>query len=113
MLAESLELPEGALKSVDALVTSSDGPRFLLEAIHSLLQAKDRQHFDTASVKQAESPGEEAMPSPAKCQILVVDDDQSVRESVAMSLMAVTEDGVVYQKDLGGKTEVLAKDMKE
>ena len=50
MLAESLELPEAALKSVDALVTSSDGPRFLLEAIHSLLQAKDRQLFDTASV---------------------------------------------------------------
>jgi CheY-like chemotaxis protein len=99
MLAESLELPEGALKSVDALVTTSDGPRFLLEAIHSLLQAKDRLHFDTGSVKQAESPGKETMPSPAKCQILVVDDDQSARESVAMSLMAAgydvvaTEDG--------------------
>ena len=33
MLAETLELPEGALKSVDALVTKRDGPRFLLEAI--------------------------------------------------------------------------------
>jgi CheY-like chemotaxis protein len=92
MLAESLELPEGALKSVDALVTSSDGPRFLLEAIHSLLQAKDRQLFDTAPVKQAESPGEGAMPTPAKCQILVVDDDESVRESVAMSLIAAGYD---------------------
>jgi hypothetical protein len=49
MLGESLELPEGALKSVDALVTSSDGPRFLLEAVCTVLQAKDRQHFDTAS----------------------------------------------------------------
>jgi len=28
-LAESLELPEGALKSVDAPVTNCDGPRFL------------------------------------------------------------------------------------
>ena len=49
MLAEILELPEGALKSVDALVTNCDGPRFLLEAIHTVLQAKDRLHFDTAS----------------------------------------------------------------
>jgi DNA-binding response OmpR family regulator len=53
MLAESLELPEGALKSVDALVTGSDGPRFLLECIHTVLQARDRQHFDTASAEQA------------------------------------------------------------
>ena len=94
MLAESLELPEGALKSVDALVTKSDGPRFLLEALHTVLQAKDRLHFDTASLKQAESPGEGAMPSPAKCQILVVDDDQSVRECIAMSLMAAGYDVV-------------------
>lgn len=35
MLTKSLELPEGALKSVDALVTKCDGPRFLLEAIHT------------------------------------------------------------------------------
>ena len=97
MLAESLELPEGALKSVDALVTNSDGPRFLLEAIHSLLQAKDRQLFDTAPVKQAESPGEGAMPTPAKCQILVVDDDESVRESVAMSLIAAGYDIVAAE----------------
>lgn len=97
MLAESLELPEGALKSVDALVTNCDGPRFLLEAIHTALQAEDRLRFDTASVKQAGSPGEEAVPSPAKCQILVVDDDPSVRESVAMSLMAAGYDVVAAE----------------
>ena len=66
MLAESLELPEGTLKSVDALVTSSDGPRFLLEAVHTVLQAKDRQHFDAACAEQAEQQGEEAMPTPTK-----------------------------------------------
>jgi CheY-like chemotaxis protein len=54
MLAEGLELPEGALKSVDALVTSSDGPHFLLEAIQAVLQTKDRLHFDTASAEQAD-----------------------------------------------------------
>ena len=88
MLAESLELPEGVLKSVDALVTSSDGPHFLLEAIHTVLQAKDRQHFDTGYAEQAGQRGHETMPSPTKCQILVVDDDHSVRESVAMTLIA-------------------------
>jgi CheY-like chemotaxis protein len=97
MLAESLELPEGALKSVDALVTNCDGPRLLLEAIHSVLEAKDCLHFDTASAEQAATLGEEAMPSPTKCQILVVDDDASVRESVAMSLMAAGYDVVAAE----------------
>jgi CheY-like chemotaxis protein len=82
---------------VDALVTSSDGPYFLLEAIHTVLQAKDRLHFDTASAEQATPRREETMPSPAKCQILVVDDDKSVRESVAMSLMAAGYDVVAAE----------------
>jgi CheY-like chemotaxis protein len=97
MLAESSELPEGALKSVDALVTSSDGPRFLLEAIHTVLQAKDCQHFDAASAGPVEQRGEEATPTPAKCQILVVDDDASVRESVATTLMAAGYDIVAAE----------------
>jgi CheY-like chemotaxis protein len=93
MVAESLELPEGALKSVDALVTNCDGPRLLLDAIHTVLQAKDRLHFDTASAEPA-APLEEGMPTPANCQILVVDDDPSVRDSIAMSLMAAGYDVV-------------------
>jgi CheY-like chemotaxis protein len=97
MLAESLELPKGALKSVDALVTNCDAPRFLLEAIHAVLKAKDRQHFDTASAGQAEQGGEEVMPNPTKFQILVVDDDHSVRQSVAMSLMAAGYDVVAAE----------------
>ena len=92
MIAESLELHEGALKSVDALVTSSDGPRFLVEAIHTVLQARDCQHFDATSAEPA-PPLDEALPIPAG-HILVVDDDQSVRESVAMSLMAAGYDVV-------------------
>ena len=97
MLAESLDLPQNALKSVEALVTSSDGPRFLLEAIHTVLQAKDCQHFDTASAEQAGQRGVETMPSPTKCQMLVVDDDHSVRESVAMTLMAAGYDVVAAE----------------
>ena len=96
MLAENLELPEGALKSVDALVTNCDGPRFLLEAIHTVLQAKDRQHFDTALAESA-TPLERAMPSSENCQILVVDDNPSVRESIALSLTAVGYDVVAAE----------------
>lgn len=39
MLADHLELPDGALKSVDAVVAMSDGPHFLLETIQSVLCA--------------------------------------------------------------------------
>ena len=97
MLTESLELPEGALKSVDALVTGADGRRSLVEAIHTVLQAKDWQHFDAASAEQAEPRGEKGMPTPTKCQILVVDDDPSVREIVEMSLMEAGYDVVVAE----------------
>jgi CheY-like chemotaxis protein len=92
MLVESLELPECALKSVDALVTKSGGPYFLLEAIHSVLQTKERLHFEAGFAEQVASPVEEAMPNPLNCQILVVDDDPSVRESIARSLMAAGYD---------------------
>jgi len=40
MLADHLDLPEGALKSVDALVTKSDGPNFLWATLHSVLNVK-------------------------------------------------------------------------
>lgn len=40
MLADHLELPEGALKSVDALVTKSDGAHFLWATIHFVLNVK-------------------------------------------------------------------------
>jgi len=84
MLAESLELPEGALKSVDALVTKGDGPSFLLEAIHSVLQTKDRLYYEADFAGPA-APLEAPMLAAAKGQILVVDDDQSVCEILAMS----------------------------
>jgi DNA-binding response OmpR family regulator len=40
MLTDTLELPDGALKSVDALVTQSDGPHFLLATVHFILNVK-------------------------------------------------------------------------
>lgn len=46
MLAEDVELPDGAFKSVDALVVKSDGPHFLLAAVHSVLNAKAAQRHE-------------------------------------------------------------------
>src|ERR1022692_4535045 len=43
MLADHLELPEGALKSVDALVTKSDGAHFLWATVHFVLNGKPTQ----------------------------------------------------------------------
>jgi DNA-binding response OmpR family regulator len=43
MLADHLELPNTALKSVDALVTKSDGAQFLLATVHSVLKGKPTQ----------------------------------------------------------------------
>lgn len=43
MLIDHLELPDGALKSVDALVAKSDGPHFLLATIHFILNVKPAQ----------------------------------------------------------------------
>ena len=40
MLIDHLELPDGALKSVDALVTKSDGVHFLMATVHFLLSVR-------------------------------------------------------------------------
>ena len=44
MLTDNLELPDGALKSVDALVSKSDGPHFLLATVHFVLSARPAQN---------------------------------------------------------------------
>jgi DNA-binding response OmpR family regulator len=46
MLADNLELPNIALKSVDALVTKSDGAHFLLATVHSVLNVKSARSDD-------------------------------------------------------------------
>src|SRR2546430_1271251 len=43
MLAEDVDLPADALKSVDALVANSDGPHFLLATVHFVLNVKPAQ----------------------------------------------------------------------
>ncbi len=44
MLADHLELPEGALTSVDALVTKADGAHFLWATVHFILNVKRNPH---------------------------------------------------------------------
>jgi two-component system, OmpR family, alkaline phosphatase synthesis response regulator PhoP len=53
MLADHMELPDGALKSVDALVTKSDGPHFLLATVHSVLGVKPRESTSVARERSA------------------------------------------------------------
>jgi len=43
MLAEHADLPDDAFKSVDALVTKSDGDHFLLATLHFVLSVKPSQ----------------------------------------------------------------------
>jgi DNA-binding response OmpR family regulator len=40
MLTENLEFPDGALKSVDAIVTKTDGVHFLLAAVQCVLRVR-------------------------------------------------------------------------
>jgi DNA-binding response OmpR family regulator len=46
MLAEDVELPYDALKSVDALVAKSDGPHFLLATVQFVLNVKPVQRHE-------------------------------------------------------------------
>jgi DNA-binding response OmpR family regulator len=52
MLADHLELPNAALKCVDALVTKSDGAHFLLATVHSVLKMKPARSDEGKSKTQ-------------------------------------------------------------
>lgn len=57
MVADDMELPEGALKSVDAIVTKSDGPHFLWAAVHFVLNVKpNRDLIGDISPRHGRSP---------------------------------------------------------
>jgi CheY-like chemotaxis protein len=46
LLADHVELPDGALKSVDAFVAKSDGPHFLVATVHFVLRVKPAQRLE-------------------------------------------------------------------
>jgi DNA-binding response OmpR family regulator len=56
MLSVHLELPYGALKSVDALVTKSDGAHFLLATVHFMLNVKPAQRCEGKLRAQTPAP---------------------------------------------------------
>ena len=64
MLADHLELPEGALKSVDALVTKSDGAHFLWATLHSVLNVK--RHRLAEAKLRAQAPVRSRRPNSAR-----------------------------------------------
>ena len=45
MLADHLELPDGALRSIDALVIKSDGAHFLWATVHFVLDVKSNRRW--------------------------------------------------------------------
>lgn len=53
MVADHLELPDGALKSVDALVTKSDGAHFLLATVHFMLHGRPAQRLENKDKTQS------------------------------------------------------------
>jgi DNA-binding response OmpR family regulator len=52
MLTEEVKLPDEALKSVDALVAKSDGPHFLLAAVHFVLNVRPAQRYKAKARSQ-------------------------------------------------------------
>jgi DNA-binding response OmpR family regulator len=56
MLIDHLELPDGALKSVDALVTKSDGAHLLWATVHFILTVKLAQRQEGTLRVQAPTP---------------------------------------------------------
>jgi DNA-binding response OmpR family regulator len=56
MLADNVELPDDALKFVNALVAKSDGPHFLLATVRSVLNLKPAKCADAESGPQSSMP---------------------------------------------------------
>ena len=101
MLADCLELPDGALKSVDALVAKSDGPHFLLETIQSVLQTKQAPQHDGTCAEQSRPAVGKTISNPSKSQILVVDDDPSARGFVVTLLLSAGYDVTTAEDGFG------------
>jgi DNA-binding response OmpR family regulator len=67
MLTDHLEFPHDALDSVDALVTTSDGPHFLLAAVHFVLNVKPAQRGNEKL--KAQSPSHLRRPGRSRMEV--------------------------------------------
>jgi len=101
MLVDYVELPQGALKSVDVLVAKSDGPHSLLATIHAVLGTTQSQEFEPARAEPLTPSAGVNMRNPSKRQILVVDDDPYVRETVALLLISAGYDVATAEDGFG------------
>jgi len=88
MIADQLDMSEEALKWVDAFVTKSDGPHFLLSTVQSVLPTKPPTEVERDGVQASRRPTGRSIPKASKYLILVVDDDPIVRENISVLLMA-------------------------
>jgi hypothetical protein len=77
MLADDLELPEGPWKSVDALITESDGTHFLWAAVHFVLNVKPARNHENENRSQYESIG--VPPGPCSKHIICQPTLQRIR----------------------------------
>jgi len=100
MLTECLELPDDALKSVDALVAKSDGAHFLLATIRSVLQTTRVPQYEVTCAEQSRRPVGGTTSKPRR-QILVVDDDPTIREAVATLLLSAEYDVTTAEDGFG------------
>ncbi len=62
MLGEHAELPDGALKFVDALLSTSDPPHFLWAAVHFVLNVKSGRYHGGKAMGSKLAP-------PSSCQV--------------------------------------------
>jgi len=92
MLVDSVELSQHALKSVDVLIAKSDGPHSLLATIQAILQTRQSQECGQARAALSTPSAGVNMPNSSKRQILVVDDDPYVRETLALLLISAGYD---------------------
>ena len=67
MLADNLDFPDGALRSIDALVTRADGANFLWATVHFMLNVKPVQAREkvlrTPMPQNLRGPGKSAAPA--------------------------------------------------
>jgi CheY-like chemotaxis protein len=56
MVCDNLDLPDGALKSVDAIVVRSDGQHFLMATLHFVLSVEGEQQRKSARWRSTRKP---------------------------------------------------------
>ena len=101
MLADRLELPEGALKSVDALVTKSDGAHFLWATVHFVLNVKPAKQLGAKPLR-AQAPERLRRPGSSR---------EGMNRCQSSPPQPATEDGVApfspgaWKNNLGGSVK--------